>query len=208
MKFHIQIWVFLFLIIGCNTSVKEKKKVQKQYGDLNYINDSISVEIKLMSFQTWDDLIKRIDKIVCNDSIPKITLKSEKEIKTVYLFNPCWENYGCILTKSKNEIIIYDDTINKSYQNFYPLDSLENVLERDLKNNGKNPILSDSPNRLFISISYHEYNSKKIIQILDRLTTIYEVNAKNNEMKIIFQQIIPPPLAPKFDIIDESQFIE
>ncbi len=129
--------LLILTIIGCqNSDQKEKQLVQKEYGKWNAENDSLGVELEINKFRNWKDLLERTEKIVCNDSLPKITLKTDKELKTIYFRNPCWKNFGCILIKQKNVIEIHNDTINKNDENFYPLDSLESILRRDIENNG------------------------------------------------------------------------
>ncbi len=122
-------------IFSCqNAEHKPEKKIVKNFGLFQNENDSIAVELKFAEFNNWKEIRERTDRIACNDSLPKITLKSGNEIKTVYFRNPCWENFACILIKQKNTIQIHNDTISKSNRFFYPLDSLSSVLRRDIEN--------------------------------------------------------------------------
>ena len=106
--------LLILTILGCqNSDKKEKQLVQKVYGNLSTINDSLGVELELDRFNNWRDLLIRTERIACNDSIPKITLKTNKEIKTIYFHTPCWENFLCILIKEKNTIRIHNDSIGK-----------------------------------------------------------------------------------------------
>ena len=82
-KLKISFAVLLILvIIGCrNTDEKEKEStqeetslVQMEFGKWNRPNDSLGVELNTEKFNNWNDLVERAGKIVCNDSIPKITL--------------------------------------------------------------------------------------------------------------------------------------
>ncbi len=139
------------------------------YGKRKTNSDSLGVELELNRFKNWKDVLDRTESIVCNDSLPKITLRTHKKLKTVYFQNPCSKNFGCILIKQKNVIEIHNDTINKSAEHFYPLDSLESVLKKDIENKGKNPRLSDNPEKLLIYVSYNDKNGfeklpKNIIQ--------------------------------------------
>jgi len=204
MRTNIKILYLILLIltiIGCqNSEKKEKPLVQKEYGIWNAENDSLGVELELNRFSNWKDLLERTERIVCNDSLPKITLKTDKELKTIYFRNPCWENFGCILIKQKNVIEIHNDTINKNDENFYPLDSLESVLRRDIENNGKNPRLSDNPDKLLIYISYDNNGFKKLPKTLDKLTQIYNRITNKTDIKIWLNEkiyILPPPPPPK-----------
>ncbi len=193
------LFLLIFTIIGCqNSDQKENRIVKNEYGNLSSQNDSLGVELKLNHFKTWKDLLNRSEKIVCNDSIPKITFNTNKEKKIIYFRNLCWENFGCILIKQKNIIEIHNDTINKSDENFYQLDSLENVIRRDIENNGKNPRLSDNPEKLLFYISYDNFDSKKLVSTLDKLTHAYKQTTNKTDIKIwLNEKFYFPPPPPK-----------
>ena len=93
MKTNIKILSLILLIltiIRCqNSEQKEKQLVRKEYGKRNTENDSISVELELNRFKNWKDLLKRTERIACNDSLPKLTIKTDNVIKTIYFQNPC-----------------------------------------------------------------------------------------------------------------------
>lgn len=213
MRTYIQISSLILLIItiiGCqNSDRKENQLVQKEYGNWNAGNDSLGVELELDGFKTWKELLNRTERIACNDSTPKITLKTAKEIKTIYFRNPCWENFGCILIRQRNTIEIHNDTINKSDENFYPLDSLKSVLKRDFENNGKNPKFSDNPEKLLIYISYDHFEAKKLIKTIDKLTRAYEQITNRTDIKIWLNEkfYFPPPPPPMPTETEEIQLI-
>lgn len=190
--------LLILIIIGCqNSNKKEKQLVQKEFGKWKGEHNSLGVELNIDQFIKWNDLLERTEKIVCNDSLPKITLTTDKELKTIYFRNPCWEDYACILIKQKNVIEIHNDTINKNDENFYPLYSLESVLRMDIQNNGKNPKLSDNPEKLIIYISYDNKNGFKNLQnTLDQLTkTYYRITKKTDIIIWLNEKIysVPPP---------------
>ena len=120
MKTRIKISFLITLIltlVSCqNSERKETKKslVLVDYGKWNSQNDSLGVELKLSRFKDFRELLIRTEDIVCNDSIPKLTIINKRKIKTIYFHNPCWDDYGCILIKQKNVIEIHNDTIFKS----------------------------------------------------------------------------------------------
>jgi hypothetical protein len=197
--------LLILTIIGCkNSEKKEKQLVQIDFGKWDKESDSLGVELVYNRFANWKDLLKRTERIACNDSIPKITLKSDNEIKTIYFHNPCWENFACILIKQKNTIEIHNDTINKNYENFYPLDSLESVLKRDIENNGKNPKLSDNPEKLLIYVSYDKNGFENLPKTLDKLTQAYERVTNKTDINIWLNEKfdIPPPPPPPKEIIE------
>ncbi|WP_298894386.1 hypothetical protein [uncultured Psychroserpens sp.] len=200
----IKISSFILLILtifSChNAEQKPIKTIKKDYGLFKNENDSLGVELKLNEFNNWKDLLKRTETIVCNDSLPKLTLKSDKGLKTVYFRNPCWEDFGCILIKQKNTIQIHNDTINKSDQFFYPLDSLANVLRRDFENNGKIPSLSANSEKLLIFISYDNGKIETFPKTLRKVINTYEKITDSIVLKIWLNEkidVAPPPPPPE-----------
>ena len=185
--------ILTLLINGCGKVEKKEQKsieketpiVQSKFGKYNAKNDSLSVELNTKKFNNWNDLVERAGKIVCNDSIPKITLKTNNEIRTIYFHNPCWENDSYKIIKSKNVIEIHNDTIFKYEKGSFPLDSLESVLKKDITNNGINPMLSENSKKIVISISYDKKNKfNKLLENLDKLTEKYYEITKNTDIEI------------------------
>ncbi|QXP52514.1 hypothetical protein [Cellulophaga sp. HaHa_2_1] len=197
----ISILILLILtIIGCQNSAKKVPMlIKKDFGKWEKENDSLGVELGHAGFDNWIDLLNRTGSIACNDSIPKITLKTDNQIKTVYFRNPCWENFACILIKEKNTIKIHNDSIGKYHEDLYPLDSLTSILRRDIKNNGKNPMLSDSPEKLLIYISYDKNGFENLPNTLNKLTQSYELITNKTDINIWLDEKLdtPPPPPPK-----------
>ena len=200
-------------INGCqNFDKTEEQLVQKEFGKWKTENDSLGVELDINRFNKWEDLIEQTEKIVCNDSLVKITLTTYKELKTIYFRNPCWEDFGCILIKQKNVIEIHHGTINKNDENFFPLDSLESVIKRDIENNGKNLNLSDNPEKLLIYISFDNENVfLELPKTLIKLTEAYERITNKTDIEIWLNEkiyLIPPPPTPidlvEIDLLEEE----
>jgi len=187
-------------IFSCQNVEQETIQIiHKDYGLFETKNKSIGVELKLSKFNNWEELLKRTERIACNDSLPKLTLQSATDIKTVYFGNPCWEDFGCILIKQKNVIQIHNDTISKSDRFYYPLDSLKTVLKKDFENNGKIPSWSVSPEKLIIFISYDNGKMKNFPKTLRSVVHEYEKLTDSVVLKIWLNEklpILPPPPPP------------
>lgn len=207
MKNTLKISFALILILLSNGCGKVEKKeqepiekeiaiVQREFGKWKTKNDSLGVELNTKKFNNWNDLVERAGKIVCNDSIPKITLRTNNEIRTIYFHNPCWEDDSYKIIKSKNVIEIHNDTIFKHKKGTFPLDSLKSVLKMDINNNGINPILSENLKKLVISISYDKKNEfNKLLANLNELTEQYYEITNNTDIKIWLTDkefLIPP----------------
>ncbi|MFI1742968.1 hypothetical protein [Thalassobellus sediminis] len=205
-KFKISFAVILILtIIGCrNIDKKENESVQKEtaliqmeFGKWNKQNDSLGVELDVNNFENWLELINRTEKIACNDSIPKITSTTDSEIKTIYFRNTCLKEDSIRIIKTKNVIEIYNNKISKNNESGIPLDSLENVLRKDIENNGKNLELSESSEKLTICIQYDDKNDfKNLPNILKQLTETYYRITNKTDLKILLvdkKYFSPPP---------------
>jgi len=216
MKIYFKISSLIILAaISCQDIERKEKKERLMfvdYGKWNTQNDSLGVELKLRELNDFRELLNRTEDIVCNDSLPKITIKTDQKIKTIYFHNPCSENYGCILIKQKNVIEIHNDTIFKSWELSYPLDSLENVLLRDIENYGKNPELADNPRKLLIYLSYDSLQPDKLYRTLDVLTDVYSEITDSTNINIWLNErnnFIPPPPPPKgYESVEEIELTE
>jgi outer membrane lipopolysaccharide assembly protein LptE/RlpB len=198
----------ILLINGCGKVEKKEQEpieketaiVQMEFGKWNKQNDSLGVELDVNNFENWIDLINRIEKIVCNDSIPKITSTTNSEIKTIYFRNTCPKKDSIRFIKLKNVIGIYNNKISKNNESSIPLDSLENVLRKDIKNNGKNLGLSESSEKLTICVQYDNKNEfKNLPNILNQLTETYYRITNKTDLKILLvdENYFSPPPRPK-----------
>ena len=175
--------LFLTLVMSsCENSDLQNKKVHTIiYGLNEKQGKNTSVELRLTEYESWRDLQKRTEDIVCRDSLPFIILKMNDTIKKIYINNPCTENYSCILIEPKNVFYIHNDSINKVNKHFYPIDSLVSILKKDINNYGKNPNLSDNPKKLLFFISYDDYDINRILNTLNILVNSYsQITNKNN----------------------------
>jgi hypothetical protein len=125
--------ILILIINGCGKNEKKEQKsnekeiaiVERKFGKWKTENDSLGVELNTKKFNNWIDLVERAGKFVCNDSIPKITLRTNNEIRTIYFHNPCWEEDSYKIIKSKNVIEIHNNIIFKYEMGTFPQDSLK-----------------------------------------------------------------------------------
>ncbi len=177
----------ILAIVGCqNYEPKEPKLTHKEYGKWDSSYDSLGVELELSQFKSFKDLLDRVELIVCNDSVPKIILKTDQELKTIYFGFLCPTTISCF--DKKNTIKIHNDTISMPNKFYYPMDSLEDLLKRDIENNGYDPYLSISPVKLVIFISYNNDGLEKLPKILDKITQAYEKITNKTDVNIILEE--------------------
>jgi len=201
--------MLILVIIACGNSDKKEKKssqketalVHKKFGEKEAQNDSLGVELDVANFENWTDLVNRTEKIVCHDSLPKITFRTNTEIKTIYFSNTCLDKDSPRFIKLKNVIAINNNRISKNNQNDIPLDSLESILRKDIENNGKNSQLCESSEKLRICIQYSDDKKqfKNLNDILKQLTTSYYniTNQTNLKILLIDQNYFRLPMRPK-----------
>ncbi|MEL0653305.1 hypothetical protein V6246_17930 [Algibacter sp. TI.3.09] len=201
---NIKISSLIILILGVFSCQNAEKKlikiIETDFGLFQNENDSIAVELEYTEYNNWKDLLERTEQIACNDSLPKITLKNDNVVNRIYLRNPCWENFGCILIKQRNTIQIHNDTISKVDRFYYPLDSLASVLKKDFQNNGKIPSWSRNPEKLLIFLSYDSDNISTFPKTLSKIVNAYEKLTDSVVLKIWLNEkldIPPPPQPPK-----------
>jgi len=198
--------ILALTIVGCQTSEKDKDTVQSEehlihseFGKQNTPSNRNSVELDFNHYNNWSEVINRVDKIACNDSLAKITLASEKEIRTIHFKNTCLKE-SSIIVKQKNVIEIYNNNIRKNAKAVFPIDSLEYVLQRDIENKGQHPDLSESPEKLFFSVYYDDkVEFKQLPEILKKLSDIYFRITSRKDLKIWLtgKEHFGPPEIPK-----------
>ncbi|WP_299677082.1 hypothetical protein [uncultured Tenacibaculum sp.] len=197
--------IILILLINACGKVEKKEQepiqektviIEKQFGKWDTKNDNLSVELNTKKFNNWNSLAERARKIIGNDSVPKITLRTNNEIRVIYFHNPFREDGSLKIVKSKNVIEIHNDTIFKHELGTFPLDSLKSILKKDINNNGANPMLSENSKKLVISISYDKKSDFiKLLKNLNELTEQYYKITNNTDIKIWLtdKEFLKPP---------------
>ena len=83
------------------------------------------------------------------------------------------------------------------------MDSLENVLRKNIENKGENPELSESPEKLTICIQYDDKNDfDNLPKTLKQLTETYYRITNKTDLKILLvdKKYFSPPPRPKDEI--------
>jgi hypothetical protein len=180
----------------------QKEKIESE--------DAVTKNVK-----TYEELIDRVEQIGCTDRIPKITLEDDEEIRKIYFLHGCNENGDKELIKARNVIRIYDDKVSDYFdEEFYPLDSLKNILDKNIKNYGKDWSLSSSPDKLIFSIVYDlDANPRRLKNTLLQLTKAFDEIGGRNVLRIILDKEMqiapPPPPAPEvIEVVEDEVLIE
>ncbi len=195
--------ILFFTVMGCQKTPNNKEMPREKmiFGKWETLDENLDVNIDYSNLSTWNELLEAANTIACNDSVPKIRLSNEKTIKDTYFLNDCREK-GIVSCLMQRDIIsIHNDTVSKYDEFFYPLDSLESVLKREIYYDGTNPKFNTNPDYLIINISYDEKSGfKSLPNTLNRLTETYyritnktDINIKLGE-KAMYP--VPPPPPP------------
>ena len=183
--------IAVFLCANCS----ENNPATTYHGSINQNNLSKIVKLESAHFKTFDELVDRIEQVSCNDSIPTLSIKVDKEEWLLGLANPCWEGVTCILTKRRNVLKIKDEKIKMT--NEITLDSLKPIMTRHYNNYGESFQFSESPTKAKISVTYEQNKMNNLISMLKNVLDIY--SSLNLELPIIVsldKEIPPPPPKP------------
>lgn len=182
------------LLVCCS---KNPETRIKYYGVISEENKNRIVKIDPVMYSTFDDLVNKIEEVVCDDSIPTISFYDKNVEYLIGLANPCWEGIRCIfiafndILKIQDERIELDETVSS--------DSLEEYISIHYNNHGKHYFFSDSPQKARISITYKNLPILAIKPVLLRIIKTFEnLNIESPLRLTMDRQIPPPPPPPPF----------
>jgi len=190
----ITIIIATIFMLSCST----KPEIQVQtYGVITEKNKDIIVTIDPNNYVSFDQLINRVEQIVCNDSIPTISVYNKNVEKQIGLANPCWEGVGCILIRRRNVLKIQDEKIkiNETVE----LDSLGEYISKHYNNYGKSHFLSENPRKARISITYKDLPISGLKTLTKKIIEFYEIQKIETPLILTLDRLIPPPPPPKND---------
>lgn len=198
------ITIFLIVVSGCKNERQQDKNIDLTEKVVSNIEDNM-VALEFSEFDDFRNLLKRVDEIVCNDSVPVVIMRVNDTTYIHKVSTPCWDKIGDILIKQKNVLIVHDDSIEKRFTKpwmckKFELSKLGSVLEKDISNNGKDENWSESPAKHILSISVSNDSLNKLQPIFLELSRAYERNFLNSDIRIWLTDYTPyfePPPPPK-----------
>ncbi|MBQ4916325.1 hypothetical protein J8L85_17910 [Maribacter sp. MMG018] len=211
------ITILLIVVSGCKNEKQQGKNINL-IEKVESNNEDNTVALQFAEFDDYLSLLKRVDEIVCNDSVPVVKMRINDATFIHKVSTPCWDKIGDILIKQKNVLIVHDDSIEKRFTNpwmckKFGLSKLGSVLEKDISNNGKDENWSESPAKHILSISVSDDSVNKLQPIFLELCRTYERNFINSDLRIwltdyvpYFELPPPPPEGP--EDIEEIEFVE
>lgn len=208
MKNIVGFFLLMFVFFCCESKEKEIKDNTKiLFSDFIYGKEfSLDTVYDINLYANKGEILRAIYKRntgFTNISMVKVVIDS-----VGYIFDiNCVPNncFGGPFIKSKNELLVYEDSVVKpSYSNRkvkYSIDSLEYAYQKDILNNGKEFYLSDSPEHLVLGIVFEDTTSVKRMKKV--LSSVIKSHQKIEEklscslpLNISIEHIIPPEPPP------------
>ena len=153
---------------------------------------SRKVSVLPSSFKNWEEYVRAINRMICNDTLPLVSIKKENKTKNIIIANPSFCS-GIACYSSKEVVIIHPDTILKpGHLHHYPLDSMPVVIKREWQKQKANPESTGKRQKLIFEIAYPPNYSDwyHFIKTLDMLTeNFYTVTGQKNIIIILRDQI-------------------
>ncbi|KXX69124.1 hypothetical protein [Flammeovirga sp. SJP92] len=169
--------IFIFFLFSCQNGahIEFGKKYKEKLLQINI--DTLDSYIKLYN---------SVDSILCSNDESQIQLLiHDDEVNyKVNLINICSDIVGC--SKSRNFLVIKNDSIYKSNIGAYNFDSLCNLIIRDYPNNGLNPRLSGAPHKfslLFIQPNLLNNEALKG-RLINTLKAFESTHLGNDKLKL------------------------
>jgi methyl-accepting chemotaxis protein len=189
---------FLFLILilfSCQEQRNKNKRIKFYYPNQSEFNKSAEYElVDVKTFKNFDVLIDSVENIKYKSKRIYINVQNDNTEYNILASTFFGQDYPPII-KFKNILKISSDSISKNVK--YPIDSLKNVLKRDLENFGKNNRLSDSPKKLIVSVTT---DIGKLESLLTKICkTFNEIKTESTDTLLLNLQlnrrleIVPPP---------------
>ncbi|ANQ52833.1 hypothetical protein MY04_5502 [Flammeovirga sp. MY04] len=178
MKNYIILLAFMFL--SCN---QQSQNTTIEFGT-NYTNNLQVIDID--STNNYYTLIETINKILCegNSYEIQLLLHSDSINYEVNLINPCpWDDVD---VKSRNAIIVKNDSISKYKIGTYKMDSLNSLLIKDFYNNAIDKRYCEFPSKsIIIFYQMKDLPVKEVKErIIDVLKRYQETGIGNEKFKL------------------------
>ena len=151
---------------ACN-QIHKKEKIEKEnvfYPKEEKFEQTKNLKnIFLDSINDYSELLSKMDRIACNDSVPTISFSTIEENYKIISWYVCSDDVAGLHTL-RSRIFIQNDSIYTNDKIKHPIDSLNLILKRHLSNKGKNFNYSDSPEKAGIEIYHNPTTKSKVIK--------------------------------------------
>jgi len=179
--FLILFYTIILSSFACKNTDHHFNKNSKIYG-CDLISDSLVI-LDISNFKNFKNLYKSVENISCSEGVACVALDTNDNSSILKFSNPCWQNTSCIHVTRNNIFQIIDDSI--IFEKKYPMDSLQILLQKHYKNEGKLPQFSDDPDKVIVSIRYESLSLSNLKPILSEITNAYD-GIENSECLMVW----------------------
>ncbi|MFN4764674.1 hypothetical protein ACKGJN_16205 [Gillisia sp. Q332] len=196
MKKYVYLAGIVFIILSCKNKTEEEKRDVVYYPSKLYFNSSNLKRVTLQSSDNFIDIIKDVNRIHRNDSLPYIEVEEGNRIVKIILMR---SDGG--LKIRKNFLTMTKDSVYTLTRD-YPLNRLNEVLRIQYENKGRVATLAERAGLVIVEIELDHYDSgERLIESLKMLITNFDsLNAQHKdslELRIALSvPLIPLPLPP------------
>lgn len=186
----------IFIILSCKNKIEEEKRDVVYYPSKKYFNSSNLKKVTLQSSDNFIDILKDVNRIHRNDSLPYIEVEEGNRIVKII---PMRSDGGLIIRK--NFLTVTKDSLYTLTRD-YPLNQLNEILRIQYENKGHVPTPAERAELVVVEIELEPYDTGEIlVQSLILLITGFDsLNAQHNDslkLKIAFSvPMLPPPFPP------------
>ena len=128
--------------------------------------------VNLDSIESYDRLKELVDSLACEGPLPTVKFQIGDTIKYVSFNNICWDNFICVLIKSRNVLSFIDDKVNRD--RIYNLSEMDLIMYNHYFNPDKSMYWSEDPRKAVISITYKGKDIKHLSMLLNKITNAYD----------------------------------
>ncbi|WP_339916850.1 hypothetical protein [Yeosuana marina] len=206
MKSILLIFVIFLIVFSCKNR-EGKKNSDKNifyYPNKKAFKDSTHLSnIYLDSFKNFNQLVDRIHKTLCEDSIPVINIETPTEKFRLIQINGCPNINTSICEKTRNVITITSDSIYVYVNDGIGIDNLEETIKNHIINPKKEFKYSSPPEKAIIQIHVDKKfgiikTKKLLLKTFNAFNKINESQSDSLSLKIrftkfLFKEIPPPP---------------
>ena len=177
--------LIILMFSACNQQHK-KEKIEKE--NVFYPNEEEFEQTKnlktifLDSINDYSELLLKMDRIACNDSVPTISFSTKEENYKFISWFVCSDDVAGLHTLI-SRIFIQNDSIYTNDKIKHPIDSLNLILKRHLLNKGENFNYSNSPEKAGIEIYHNPTTKSKVIkkQLINLSREFNKLENKSND---------------------------
>jgi len=204
---YIIILILVFLSFGKKENYSDSERKSFYYPNPKCFEvASNKVFLDLKEISSYNELMNRLDSIVCNDKSPVIRYGDSYSDFNLIPSHKCPNRAIVCCYKERNRVKITNDSIYSFFRS-HSMDSLPFFVKKHIQNNGADYRYSNSPQSAFFEIEMDSLISiDKIEEILIGISESFnEVNSSQGDslslnIRIGVKKIIevrPPPPAPK-----------